>query len=58
MTPIRTIKEWVSPLSINERKVTYIKVTKTKTQRRKQMLLILSILFISQITLAFVISML
>lgn len=58
MTPIRTIKEWVSPLSINERKVTYIKVTKTKTQRRKQMLLILAILFISQITLAFVISML
>ena len=58
MTLIRIIKEWVSPLSINERKVTYIKVTKTKTQRRKQMLLTLAILFISQITLAFVISML
>ena len=50
MTLIRIIKEWVSPLSINERKVTYIKVTKTKTQRRKQMLLTLAILFISQIT--------
>lgn len=34
MTPIQTVKELTSPFGLNKRQITYIKVSKTKVQRR------------------------
>lgn len=57
MTPIQSIKEWLSPLSIKNTKMVYLKVEKTKQQRRKQAFTTGIIILGAQLILAFLISM-
>lgn len=45
MTPIQTIKELTSVLALSQQRLTYIKVSKTKVQRRQQALVTLLVLF-------------